>query len=616
VSTQVFISHSSKDSKFARAICSALESRGLPCWISSRDVGPGESFMDAIVHAIGAAKVMVLVFSENANNSDDIKREIVLASSAKVTIIPVRVEDVVPKGAFAYQLATRQWIDLFEDWEAQIERLAKWIAGATSATSKAQANAEPEKTIPDSPAIDTDRMAEENGQRQADVEARQREERSRQDVAAKRSAEEEAFAATKRANAVDAVDAFLASHPASPYTAEAQTLRATLMERGEARNTAVEKSSAPTSNAATFEQTPDRSRKLEPRKGFLRSRVFLLIGVIAVGLVIWAGVGVIKEMQRENDPLFKGADWLQECQNVSAADAIQYCNRAIAEYDNAIRLTPNNVIAFNNRGLAYAAKKDYDRAIADFNAEIKLDPNGPAGFSNRGNAYEAKQDYDRAIADYSEAIKLDSSNVATFNNRGLAYENKRDYDRAIADYSEAIRLAPNNVAEFSNRGLSYYNKRDYDRAIADFSEAIKLDPTDSETLTYRANAYQAKKDYDRAIADYSEAIRLTPNDAPTFNNRGVAYDAKGDDDRAIADYNQAIKLDPKYVQAWSNVGDAYYNKQDYDRAIASYSEAIKLDPTEATPLYHRGLAKQRKGDNAGGRADIAAAKKLDSNVDK
>src|SRR5580704_18379851 len=95
VGTHVFISYSSKDSKVARAICSALESRGLPCWISSRDVGLGENFMDAIVRAIGAAKVMVLVFSENANNSDDMKREIVLASSAMVTVIPVRVEDVV-----------------------------------------------------------------------------------------------------------------------------------------------------------------------------------------------------------------------------------------------------------------------------------------------------------------------------------------------------------------------------------------------------------------------------------------------------------------------------------------------------------------------------------------
>ncbi len=135
MAAQVFISYSSKDRKVARTICSALESRGLSCWISSRDVGPGESFMDAIVRAIRVAKVMVLVFSENANNSDDIKREVVLAGNAKVTVIPVRVEDVVPADAFAYQFATRQWIDLFDDWESQLERLATWIGGIVSVGS-------------------------------------------------------------------------------------------------------------------------------------------------------------------------------------------------------------------------------------------------------------------------------------------------------------------------------------------------------------------------------------------------------------------------------------------------------------------------------------------------
>lgn len=130
--SQVFISHSSKDRKIARTICSALESRKLACWIASRDVRPGENFMDAIVNAINSAKVMVLVFSESANNSEEIKREIVLAGNARIPVIPVRVEDVAPKGAFAYQLATRQWIDLFEDWESQIERLAGSIGQVVS----------------------------------------------------------------------------------------------------------------------------------------------------------------------------------------------------------------------------------------------------------------------------------------------------------------------------------------------------------------------------------------------------------------------------------------------------------------------------------------------------
>ena len=130
----IFVSYSSKDIKIALRICAALEAKGLVCWIAGRDINPGENFGDAIVSAIRAAKLMLLVFTENANNSDEIKKELVLAGHHRLTVIPVRVEDVVPGGAFAYELATRQWIDLFEDWDREIERLGEWIRRTLAVT--------------------------------------------------------------------------------------------------------------------------------------------------------------------------------------------------------------------------------------------------------------------------------------------------------------------------------------------------------------------------------------------------------------------------------------------------------------------------------------------------
>jgi hypothetical protein len=128
VSAPIFISYSSIDQRIAETICDALQSRGYPCWIACRDVGPGENFQEAIVKAIRSAKLMILVFTSNANNSDEIKKEVVLAGRHRVTVIPVRVEDVVPNDALAYEFATRQWIDLFKDWERNIEQLTSRIA--------------------------------------------------------------------------------------------------------------------------------------------------------------------------------------------------------------------------------------------------------------------------------------------------------------------------------------------------------------------------------------------------------------------------------------------------------------------------------------------------------
>ena len=100
---QFFISHSSKDSKTATAICTALEARGHECWMSSRDIKPGENFQGTIVRAIRESGVMVLVFSANANNSDEIKKEMALASQSKKMVIPVRAEDVLPSEDFTYE---------------------------------------------------------------------------------------------------------------------------------------------------------------------------------------------------------------------------------------------------------------------------------------------------------------------------------------------------------------------------------------------------------------------------------------------------------------------------------------------------------------------------------
>lgn len=132
----VFISHASRDRKVADAICSALESRGFDCWIAFRDVGPGQNFGEEISQAIRAVKVMVLVFSSHANNSDEIKKEVVLAGRARVPVIPLRVEEVEPTGAFEYELVTRQWIDLFADWDRAVDGLARQVRAALEAAGQ------------------------------------------------------------------------------------------------------------------------------------------------------------------------------------------------------------------------------------------------------------------------------------------------------------------------------------------------------------------------------------------------------------------------------------------------------------------------------------------------
>jgi hypothetical protein len=147
---KIFITYSSKDEKVSRTICTALETRGLTCWISSRNVKPGQNYQEQIVRAIRAAKIMVLVFTANANNSNEIKKELSLASKNNLIVIPVRIEDVTPNEAFAYEFATRQWIDLFDDWENSMVRLVEQIVAVLDEyPSSDQAKVEPGVAVPE-----------------------------------------------------------------------------------------------------------------------------------------------------------------------------------------------------------------------------------------------------------------------------------------------------------------------------------------------------------------------------------------------------------------------------------------------------------------------------------
>ena len=71
----VFISYSSKDKKVADAVCAALESVKIRCWVAPRDVLAGEIWQEAIANAIEKSHIMVLIFSSNSNNSKDVSKD-------------------------------------------------------------------------------------------------------------------------------------------------------------------------------------------------------------------------------------------------------------------------------------------------------------------------------------------------------------------------------------------------------------------------------------------------------------------------------------------------------------------------------------------------------------
>jgi hypothetical protein len=144
----LFICYSSKDGAAALGVVDSLEAEGLKCWISSRDVPPGQNYQETIVQALEAAHGLVFLFSDDSARSGEIRKELSIAGSINIPVYPLRLAPVLPTGALRYELATRQWIDLFPDRTKGLHKLIETIrkgdrAGTDGATAAASAPAAP-----------------------------------------------------------------------------------------------------------------------------------------------------------------------------------------------------------------------------------------------------------------------------------------------------------------------------------------------------------------------------------------------------------------------------------------------------------------------------------------
>ncbi|MCH8898164.1 MAG: tetratricopeptide repeat protein [Chloroflexi bacterium] len=166
---------------------------------------------------------------------------------------------------------------------------------------------------------------------------------------------------------------------------------------------------------------------------------------------------------------------------------------ALAAYDEAIRLDPGYVLAYNNRGIVYGRQGEYQLAIADYDQAISIDPEHAEAWDNRGNAYSRLARFAEAIASYDAAIRLLPSNARAYNNRGNTHALLGKHAEAIADFDQAIQLNPNYALAYASRALAYARANMPDQARQDVERAVALG-ADRESLENGISKLQTQAD--------------------------------------------------------------------------------------------------------------------------
>ncbi len=140
-----------------------------------------------------------------------------------------------------------------------------------------------------------------------------------------------------------------------------------------------------------------------------------------------------------------------------------------------IKLNPDDKQNYLDRGAVYLNNlKDYKSAIKDFEQGMKVDPNEPVFYYNRGTAYTKLEDWKKAKKDFDKHISMNPNYAESYLNRGVANIYLKDYDAALADFNRGIQVNPRLANLYRGRAMVYKIKGNAAAAQADEITAARL----------------------------------------------------------------------------------------------------------------------------------------------
>jgi tetratricopeptide (TPR) repeat protein len=260
--------------------------------------------------------------------------------------------------------------------------------------------------------------------------------------------------------------------------------------------------------------------------------------------------------------------------------------KAIASYDRAISLRPNDAALFSNRGVVLKDLKRFGEALASFDRALAIEPRMPAAHVNRGNTLRALERWDEALESYGRALAIRPNDPGTIHNRGVALYRSGRFDDALASLDRAVALRPDFAEAWADRGIALRATKRFNEALASCDKAIALAPRVAELHDLRANVLLKLMRFEEALASCDHAIALKPENAEPHANRGLILHAMKRLEEALASCDRAIKRKPDFAEAHFICGHVLHELKRPEEAISSYQRTIQIEPDHKNANGH------------------------------
>ncbi len=234
------------------------------------------------------------------------------------------------------------------------------------------------------------------------------------------------------------------------------------------------------------------------------------------------------------------------------------------------------------RASAYNAIQDNAKAIGDYQEAIRITPNHLGARVDLGGALAAAGQNAAAMNAYNDAVKTFPSLPLVYNNRGFFQQSIGKADEAILDFTKALELDPNFLEAIANRGFVQMNKGDYEAAENDFTQSLTINAAQPSVLGLRAGSKLLRGEVQGAIADYNEVLKWDSKNSFGHAELGFALFFDGKTQAALNEFDKAAELDPKlrFLLPWRYLAMLALNQKSQADAKFASDLAIPKEKRE------------------------------------
>ncbi len=183
-------------------------------------------------------------------------------------------------------------------------------------------------------------------------------------------------------------------------------------------------------------------------------------------------------------------------------------DEAVQDFTKAIKLNPDYVDAYFNRGIAYEQLGSTDKAIKDYGKVIKIKPGMNEAYINRALLYKKSEKYSLAIKDLDKAIELRPDFVFAFLYRADIYYTIDSLSLAVKDYKVVLAKLPNYIKAHRRMAEILYKQNQFPEALEYASKLCELESDKAGNFLLRAEILIALQRFEPACKDLARAKEL------------------------------------------------------------------------------------------------------------